>query len=77
MSFGDAVDRTLVMPTSILIGIMFFTTLSGIDAVIAYTVNIFESAGSTMDPKLSTIIIGIVTMVRYLLVENCLFLRKT
>ncbi|ODN01431.1 Facilitated trehalose transporter Tret1 [Orchesella cincta] len=62
MSAKDAVDRSLVLPTSILIGIMCFTTLSGIDAINAYTVSIFESAGSTMDPKISTIIIGVVTM---------------
>ncbi|CAL8125629.1 unnamed protein product [Orchesella dallaii] len=62
MSPKDALDRSLVLPTSILIGIMCFTTLSGIDAINAYTVTIFESAGSTIDPNLSTIIIGIVTM---------------
>ncbi len=62
-SFIEIFQRTLIMPTAIMIGVMFFTTLTGIDAIIAYTVTIFESAGSTMDPKLSTIIIGIVTMV--------------
>ena len=59
----EALDRALIHPTSILLGIMFFATLSGIDAINAYTTHIFESAGSTIDPKLATIIIGIVTMV--------------
>lgn len=42
------------------LGLMFFQQMSGINAVIFYTVNIFRDAGSTIDENLSTIIVGIV-----------------
>jgi SP family arabinose:H+ symporter-like MFS transporter len=60
----DTFRRPIVKPTLLMFGIMFFTTLSGFDTVIAFTVHIFESAGSGIDPGLSTIIIGIVSLVR-------------
>ncbi|EGI69874.1 PREDICTED: facilitated trehalose transporter Tret1-like [Acromyrmex echinatior] len=40
------------------VGLMFFQQLCGIDAVLFYTVNIFQEANSTIDPFLATIIIG-------------------
>ncbi|XP_067008375.2 facilitated trehalose transporter Tret1 [Anabrus simplex] len=51
-----------VKPITISIGLMFFQQLSGINAVIFYTVQIFEDAGSTIDGNLSTIIVGIVNL---------------
>lgn len=39
---------------------MMFQQVSGINAIIFYTMRIFESAGSTMDPSLCTIIVGVV-----------------
>jgi facilitated trehalose transporter len=42
------------------LGLMFFQQLSGINAVIFYTLKIFEAAGSTVDKDLSTIIVGLV-----------------
>lgn len=42
------------------ISLMFFQQFSGINAVIFFTETIFTSAGSTMDSKTSTIIVGIV-----------------
>lgn len=42
------------------LSLMFFQQFSGINAVIFYTTVIFESAGSTMDPNVSTIIVGVV-----------------
>jgi hypothetical protein len=59
----DTFRRPIVKPTILMFGIMMFTTLSGFDVVVAYTVIIFQSAGSGMDPGLSTIIIGVVSLV--------------
>ncbi|XP_015109398.1 facilitated trehalose transporter Tret1 isoform X2 [Diachasma alloeum] len=47
-------------PLAISLGLMFFQQLSGINAVIFYTVEIFKSAGSSIESNLSTIIVGIV-----------------
>ena len=41
-------------------GMMAFQQLSGVNAVIFYTVTIFEAAGSDMNPDLAAIIVGLV-----------------
>ncbi|KAG5314127.1 PREDICTED: facilitated trehalose transporter Tret1-like isoform X1 [Acromyrmex echinatior] len=50
-------------PLLISLGLMLFQQMSGINAVIFYTVQIFQDAGSTIDENLSTIIIGIVNFI--------------
>ncbi|XP_047984559.1 facilitated trehalose transporter Tret1 isoform X1 [Leguminivora glycinivorella] len=45
------------------LGLMAFQQLSGINAVIFYTVKIFKMSGSSVDENLSTIIVGIVNFV--------------
>ncbi|KPJ13961.1 Facilitated trehalose transporter Tret1 [Papilio machaon] len=56
------------------LGLMFFQQFSGINAVIFYTNNIFQSAGSNIPPAIATIIVGVVqtiaTYVSSLLVEK-------
>ena len=47
-------------PLSISMGLMFFQQFTGINAMVFYTVDIFESAGSTFDGRYATIIIGVV-----------------
>lgn len=42
------------------LGLMIFQQLSGVNAVIFYSANIFQAAGSTLDPAVATIIVGIV-----------------
>lgn len=42
------------------LGLMFFQQFSGINAVIFYTVTIFELSNSSIDSNLSTIIVGLV-----------------
>lgn len=65
-SGGSATIRDLfTVPTNrrgftISVMLMFFQQFSGINAVIFYTVEIFESAGSTMNANISTIIVGVV-----------------
>lgn len=44
----------------ICIMLMFFQQFSGINAVIFYAVPIFKSAGSTLDPSVCSIIVGVV-----------------
>ncbi|KAL4703610.1 hypothetical protein ACJJTC_006787 [Scirpophaga incertulas] len=43
--------------------LVFFQQFSGINAVLFYMTDIFKAAGSSMDPAISTIIIGIVQMI--------------
>jgi SP family facilitated glucose transporter-like MFS transporter 8 len=54
--------------------LMIFRQLSGINAVIFYTVDIFKEAGSTLSPSMATIVVGIsqvlATYVSSLLVER-------
>lgn len=45
------------------VGLMWFQQMCGIDAVLFYTVTIFEDAGSTIDAFLCTVIIGVVEVV--------------
>ena len=56
------------------LGLMVFQQLSGVNAVIFYTVTIFEAAGSTLDPNVATIIVGVVqiffTLVAGLIVDR-------
>ncbi|OXU30195.1 hypothetical protein TSAR_008932 [Trichomalopsis sarcophagae] len=47
-------------PLLISLGLMFFQQMSGINAVIFYTVMIFDAAETSMDANLCTIIVGIV-----------------
>lgn len=42
------------------LGLMWFQQMCGIDAVLFYTVTIFKDAGSTIDPYVATIIIGLI-----------------
>ncbi|XP_015112221.1 facilitated trehalose transporter Tret1 [Diachasma alloeum] len=45
------------------LGLMWFQQMCGIDAVLFYTVKIFQEAESSIDPFLATIIIGLIEVV--------------
>lgn len=45
------------------VGLMCFQQLCGVDAILFYTVNIFQDANSTIDPYLATIVIGLTEVV--------------
>jgi len=56
------------------LALMLFQQFSGINAVIFYAQGIFESAGSTLDPALCTIIVGVVQVV--MTVTSALLIEK-
>lgn len=56
----DLFHKSSIRPLLVSLGLMFFQQLSGINAVIFYTVKIFREAGSTIDENLCTIIVGAV-----------------
>lgn len=51
-------------------GLMCFQQLCGVDAVLFYTVNIFQAANSTIDPFLATIVIGFTEVVMTIFVAT-------
>jgi len=55
--------RPVLVPFALTFTLLIFQELSGIDAIIFYTVSIFHSAGSKLDDHLSTIIVGLVLLV--------------
>lgn len=59
-AFKELFQKPNLMPLLISLGLMLFQQLSGINAVIFYTVTIFQDAGSSIDENLCTIIVGIV-----------------
>ena len=71
---SDLFSRPNLRPLGISVGLMFFQQMSGINAVIFYTVSIFRMAGSTVDDNLAAIIVGVVnfgsTFVATLLIDR-------
>ncbi|BES87559.1 Facilitated trehalose transporter Tret1 [Nesidiocoris tenuis] len=62
VSIQDLFQKCYLWPLSIALGLMFFQQFSGINAMIFYTVEIFEDAGSTIDSNLAAIIVGLVNL---------------
>ncbi|KAF2879593.1 hypothetical protein ILUMI_26575 [Ignelater luminosus] len=64
ISFSESFKkRSTKLATLICFSLMFFQQASGVNAVIFYTSSIFESAGSKLDPKIATIIVGVIQCV--------------
>ena len=60
LSVREALSRkSSVRGLVISFGLMFFQQMSGINAVIFFTTEIFESAGTSIDPQIATIIVGV------------------
>ena len=59
----DLLQMAYVKPLLISLGLMFFQQLSGVNAVIFYTVSIFEKSRGTIDSNLSSIIVGLANFV--------------
>ncbi|KAG0725438.1 Facilitated trehalose transporter Tret1 [Chionoecetes opilio] len=58
----DVFSRRHVRPFLLSMGLMLIQQLSGINAVIFYTVDIFEMSGSSISGHVSTIIVGVVNL---------------
>ena len=63
IQFRELLKGSVLKPLGISLAIMFFQQFTGINAMVFYTVNIFKSAGSTLDSHYSTIIIGFVQLI--------------
>ena len=59
----DLKSRDNLPPFVMAMMLMLLQQLSGINAVLFYTTEIFEDAGSSVEPNLATIIVGVVQMV--------------
>ncbi|KAJ0175691.1 hypothetical protein K1T71_008850 [Dendrolimus kikuchii] len=55
-------SSVVIKPLVIGFALLFFQQFSGIDAVIFFTVEIFESAGSSLDAMTATIVVGVVQL---------------
>lgn len=64
ININDPASTTsIVKPLGISLGVMLFQQTTGINAIIFYTVSIFQTAGSTIDSRYATIIVGAVQLV--------------
>lgn len=59
----DLMTKSVMKPFGISLGIMFFQQATGINAMVFYTVSIFQTAGSSIDSRYATIIVGAVQLV--------------
>lgn len=66
--------RANLMALIISLALMLFQQFSGINAVIFYAQSIFEAAGSTLDPAICTIIVGVVQVI--MTVASALLIEK-
>jgi len=55
--------RPVLVPFALTFALLIFQQVSGIDAIIFYTVSIFHSAGSEVDDHLATIYVGLVQLI--------------
>lgn len=52
--------RPVLIPFGLVVGVLVFQQVSGIDTVLFYTVSIFEASGSFVNNYLATILVGLV-----------------
>ncbi|XP_055606707.1 facilitated trehalose transporter Tret1-like [Uranotaenia lowii] len=68
VSFLDSIKKkTTIKAIIISLGLMFIQQMSGINAVIFYTVSVFDDANTGMDATDATIIVGVILVVATLL----------
>ncbi|XP_063695878.1 facilitated trehalose transporter Tret1-like [Culicoides brevitarsis] len=62
ISYKALFSRACLMPLGIGLGLLIIQQVSGIDAVVFFTVEIFRAAGSTLNSYYATIIVGAVQL---------------
>lgn len=62
VSYKALFSRSCLLPLGIGLGLLVIQQISGIDAVIFFTVQIFEDAGSSLNSYLATIIVGVIQL---------------
>jgi SP family facilitated glucose transporter-like MFS transporter 8 len=72
INFFRSISMTLetLKAMIIIFGLMAFRQLCGLNAVLAYNVQIFQTAGSALDPYVSTALFGVVQFVAVLIAIN-------
>jgi len=63
LSLSDLISARVLKPLGISVALMFFQQVSGVNAVIFYTSQIFSSAGFSSNPNTPTMIVGAVLVV--------------
>ena len=62
LNINELFSASYLKPFIVSSGLMLFQQLSGINAVMFYSVSIFKDAGSSIDSNLATIILGVVNI---------------
>lgn len=62
ISYKALLSRACLMPFGIVLGLLIIQQVSGIDAVVFFTVEIFRASGSTLNSYYATIIVGAVQL---------------
>lgn len=62
VSYKALFSRACLLPLGIGLGLLIIQQISGIDAIIFFTVQIFEDAGSSIDSYYATIIVGAIQL---------------
>lgn len=63
IKFKDLMKKPVMKPFGISLGIMFFQQFTGVNAMVFDTVSIFQEAGSSIESRFATIIVGGVQLV--------------
>ena len=73
-SFRDFKKPSLYKPLFVSVMLMFFQQFSGVNAILFYTVQIFQSAAPSIDANVASVIVGVVqvaaTMVAAVLMDR-------
>lgn len=62
VSYKALFSRACLLPLGIGVGLLTIQQISGIDAIIFFTVQIFETSGSSLNSYYATIIVGLIQL---------------